>query len=129
MHSCTIRQSRFASTLFKYHLSPLTSKPDHKLTLPYKLTNRVLSKRFAGLPCRLVARKLGAITTQATEQWNNRLIQGPEEDDDEYEVRMRDFRRMYPNHEDDDDRKNSMNRGSAMSKWSMTMWPNCSDGV
>ncbi len=58
---------------------------------------------LAGLPCRLVARKLGALATQATEKWNNRYIQGQEEDDDEFEVRMSTFRQKYGHDDDDDD--------------------------
>jgi transcription elongation factor SPT6 len=58
---------------------------------------------LAGLPCRLVARKLGALATQATEKWNNRGIQAQDEDDDEYETRMDEFRRMYPDDDEDDD--------------------------
>jgi transcription elongation factor SPT6 len=58
---------------------------------------------LAGLPCRLVARKLGALATQATEKWNNRGIQAQDEDDDEYDARMEEFRRMYPDDVEDDE--------------------------
>jgi Transcriptional accessory protein len=57
---------------------------------------------LAGLSCRLVARKLGALATQATEKWNNRGIQGQDEDDEEFEARMEEFRRMYPDNDEDD---------------------------
>jgi len=57
----------------------------------------------AGLSSRLAARKLGALTTEATERWNNRFIQGQDEDDDEYQTRLSEFRRLYPNHEDDEE--------------------------
>jgi len=57
----------------------------------------------AGLSSRLVARKLGALATEATERWNNRFIQGQEEDDEEYQARQDDFRRLYPDHDDEDD--------------------------
>ncbi len=56
----------------------------------------------AGLSSRLVARKLGALTTEATERWNNRFIQGQDEDDDEYQARLNEFRRLYPDDDDDD---------------------------
>lgn len=58
---------------------------------------------LAGLPCRLVARKLGALATQATEKWNNRYIQGQEEEDDEYESRKDNFRQQYGHDDDNDD--------------------------
>lgn len=57
---------------------------------------------LAGLSCRLVARKLGALATQATEKWNNRGIQGQDEDDEEFEARMEEFRHMYPENDEDD---------------------------
>ncbi len=57
----------------------------------------------AGLSSHLVARKLGALLTEATERWNNRLIQGQDEDDDEYQARQDEFRRMYHSDYDDDD--------------------------
>ncbi len=56
-----------------------------------------------GLSSRLVARKLGALATKATERWNNRLIQKQDEDDDEYEARQQDFNRLFPNQDEDED--------------------------
>lgn len=56
---------------------------------------------LAGISCRLVARKLGALATQATEKWNNRGIQGQDEDDEEFEARMEEFRRMYLDSDED----------------------------
>lgn len=58
---------------------------------------------LAGLSCRLVARKLGALVTEATEKWNNRHIQGYDEDDDDYDARQEEFMRLYPNHDDEDE--------------------------
>lgn len=57
----------------------------------------------AGLSSRLVARKLGALATEATERWNNRFIQGQDEDEDEYQTRQDEFRRLYPDHEDEEE--------------------------
>lgn len=57
---------------------------------------------LAGLPCRLVARKLGALVTEATEKWNNRHIQGHDEDDDEYYARQEEFNQMYPEDDEND---------------------------
>jgi len=45
----------------------------------------------AGLSSHLVARKLGALTTEATERWNNRFIQGQDEDDNEYHSQLSEF--------------------------------------
>lgn len=58
---------------------------------------------LAGIPCRLIARKLGALATQATEKWNNRRVQGQDEDDDDYEARMDEYRRLYPDDDYSDD--------------------------
>ena len=57
----------------------------------------------AGLSSRLVARKLGALATKATERWNNRFIQNQDEDDDEYQARLDDFNKLFPNQDDEDD--------------------------
>jgi transcription elongation factor SPT6 len=57
----------------------------------------------AGLSSRLVARKLGALATEATERWNNRFIQGQDEDEAEYQNRLDEFRRLYPNHDDEEE--------------------------
>ena len=46
----------------------------------------------AGLSCRLVARKLGALAIDAAMRWNNRFIHGQDEDEYEYEVRQEEFR-------------------------------------
>uniref|UniRef100_A0A7S4IZN9 S1 motif domain-containing protein n=1 Tax=Odontella aurita TaxID=265563 RepID=A0A7S4IZN9_9STRA len=60
-----------------------------------------------GLESRTVARKLGDLLTQATERWNNRYIQGQDEDDDDFESRLAEFRRMYPDDGDNDDDEES----------------------
>jgi len=57
----------------------------------------------AGVGCKLTARRLGEVITQATERWNNRLIQGQDEDDEDFEARMQTFRLMHSNIDDDDD--------------------------
>ena len=56
-----------------------------------------------GIGSKLTARRLGEVITQATERWNNRLIQGQDEDDEDFESRMEAFRMMHPNIDDDDD--------------------------
>jgi len=56
-----------------------------------------------GLGSRMTARRLGEVITMATERWNNRLIQGQDEDDEDFEARMDHFRMMHPNIDDDDD--------------------------
>ena len=56
-----------------------------------------------GVSSRLTARRLGEVVSQATERWNNRLIQGQDEDDEDFEARMDSFRMTYPNIDDDDD--------------------------
>jgi transcription elongation factor SPT6 len=56
-----------------------------------------------GVSSRATARKLGEVLTQATERWNNRLIQGQDEDDEDFEERMQNFRNMHPNLSEEDD--------------------------
>ena len=56
-----------------------------------------------GVSSRATARKLGEVLTQATERWNNRLIQGQDEDDEDFEERMLAFSQMHPNHKDEDE--------------------------
>mmetsp|Transcript_31486 Transcript_31486/g.66230 ORF Transcript_31486/g.66230 Transcript_31486/m.66230 type:complete len:2030 (+) Transcript_31486:171-6260(+) len=56
-----------------------------------------------GLGSRMTARRLGEVLTMATERWNNRLIQGQDEDDEDFESRMDAFRMMHPNIDDDED--------------------------
>jgi len=41
-----------------------------------------------GVGSRLTARRLNEVVTEATEQWNNRLIQRQDEDDDDFQMRM-----------------------------------------
>jgi len=57
----------------------------------------------SGLRSRQIMRRLGDIVTQALERWNNRKMQGQDEDDDEFNEREREFKRMYPLHGHDDD--------------------------
>lgn len=56
-----------------------------------------------GVSIRATARKLGELLTQATERWNNRFIQGQDEDDDDFEERCEAFKKMHPNLDEDDD--------------------------
>jgi len=56
-----------------------------------------------GVGSRLTSRRLGEVITEATERWNNRLIQGQDEDDEDFEARMDNFRMMHPHIDDDDD--------------------------
>jgi transcription elongation factor SPT6 len=55
-----------------------------------------------GVNSRAIARRLGEVIAEATERWNNRLIQGQDEDDEDYEARMDAFRMMHPHIDDDD---------------------------
>ena len=56
-----------------------------------------------GVSSRATTRKLAEVLTQATERWNNRLIQGQDEDDEDFEERMLAFSQMHPNHKDEDE--------------------------
>ena len=78
----------------------------HEKVVDFLIQNKpsaIVVGSIAGLPSRLVARKLGALATEATERWNNRFIQEQDEDDDEFETRMEKFRQMCPEDDDDDD--------------------------
>ena len=57
----------------------------------------------AGVGSRAMARRLGEVIAEATERWNNRLIQGQDEDDEAFEARIDAFRMMHPNTDDDDE--------------------------
>jgi transcription elongation factor SPT6 len=57
----------------------------------------VLIGAGGGFASRMLSRKLGELVALATEKWNNRFIQGVDEDDDEFEARQQAFRRMHPN--------------------------------
>ncbi|KAI2503011.1 Death-like domain of SPT6 [Fragilaria crotonensis] len=63
----------------------------------------VLVGTGGGFASRMLARKLGELVAQATEKWNNRFIQGIDEDDDEFEARQQSFRRKHPNGDFDED--------------------------
>jgi len=56
-----------------------------------------------GFTSRMLTRKLGEIVAEAVERWNNRLIQGQDEDEEEFETRAAQFRRIHPNYDLDDD--------------------------
>ncbi|KAL7489403.1 hypothetical protein ACHAW6_014983 [Cyclotella cf. meneghiniana] len=56
-----------------------------------------------GVGTRLTVRRLNEVIVQATERWNNRFIQGQDEDDEDFEARMQTFRMMHPNFDDEDD--------------------------
>jgi transcription elongation factor SPT6 len=56
-----------------------------------------------GVGTRLTVRRLNEVVIQATERWNNRFIQGQDEDDDDFEARMQTFRMMNPTMDDEDD--------------------------
>jgi transcription elongation factor SPT6 len=56
-----------------------------------------------GVGSRAMARRLGEVIAEATERWNNRLIQGQDEDDEDFEARINTFRMMHPNTDDDDE--------------------------
>jgi transcription elongation factor SPT6 len=63
----------------------------------------VLIGTSGGFESRRLSRKLGELVAQATEKWNNRFIQGADEDDDEFQARQQAFRRMHPNGDFDED--------------------------
>ena len=56
-----------------------------------------------GMFSRLARRKLSEMVTTATERWNNRGIQGQDEDDDDFQERMRLFRQTFPDSDDNVD--------------------------
>jgi len=56
-----------------------------------------------GILSRLLNRKLSDIVNEATEKWNNRLLRGEDEDDEEYGARKRDFENRYGMFENYDD--------------------------
>ena len=56
-----------------------------------------------GFASRMLTRKLGELVAHAVERWNNRFIQSQDEDDEEFEIRTSQFRRMHPNYDLDDD--------------------------
>jgi len=56
-----------------------------------------------GVSTRVTQRKLAELVNVAIDRWNNRLIQGQDEDDDDYEARVHNFQMMHPNHDEDDD--------------------------
>ncbi len=56
-----------------------------------------------GVGSRATARRLGEIIAEATERWNNRLIQGQDEDDEDFEARMEAFRMIHPHSNNDDE--------------------------
>lgn len=56
-----------------------------------------------GVGSRATARRLGELVGQATERWSCRMIQGQDEDDDDFEARMQTFRMMHPNVDEDED--------------------------
>ena len=55
-----------------------------------------------GVGSRITARRLNEVVIQATDRWNNRLIQGQDEDDEDYEARMATFRMMHPDDDEDE---------------------------
>lgn len=63
----------------------------------------VLVGTSGGFASRMLSRKLGELVAEATEKWNNRFIQGVDEDDDEFEARQKAFKQLHPNGEFDDD--------------------------
>lgn len=51
----------------------------------------VLVGTSGGFTARFITRRLGELIARATERWNNRFIQGADEDDDDYENRKRGY--------------------------------------
>jgi transcription elongation factor SPT6 len=81
--------------------------------LQFLVANRpaaVLVGTSGGLVSRMMSRKLQEIVSEATEKWNNRYVQGEDEDDDEYDSRTREFRQKYmvSNLDDDDEDEDEM---------------------
>lgn len=73
--------------------------------LMHSRPSAVLIGTSGGFSSRMMSRKLGELVTQATEKWNNRFIQGVDEEDDEFEARQEAFRKMQPAgyYDDEDD--------------------------
>lgn len=56
----------------------------------------VLIGTSGGFESRVLCRKMNEIINEAIDRWNNRELQGDDEDDDEYEARREAFRQMMP---------------------------------
>jgi len=66
--------------------------------LQFLVTNRpaaVLVGTGGGLLSRMISRQMQDIVSEATVKWNNRYVQGEDEDDDDYEQRTKEFRQLY----------------------------------
>lgn len=56
-----------------------------------------------GFESRLLQRKMADLIAEAVKRWNNRDIQGDDEDDEAFEVRQSQFRQLQPQSYDDED--------------------------
>lgn len=63
----------------------------------------ILVGSSGGTGSRLTQRRLNELITEAMERWNNRHVQGQDEDDEDFEARMDSFRMMHPNIDDDEE--------------------------
>jgi transcription elongation factor SPT6 len=65
----------------------------------------VLVGTSGGLESRMLSRKMNELVTEAVQRWNNRDIMGDDEDEEEFDARRKEFRKLLPqmSHYDDDD--------------------------
>jgi transcription elongation factor SPT6 len=63
----------------------------------------VLVGTSGGFESRMFCRKMNEIINEAVQRWNNKDIQGEDEDDEEYQGRQEQFRQMMPSSRYDDD--------------------------
>lgn len=83
----------------------ITAEPREKV-ITFLMQTRpaaVVVGSSGGVGSRLTARRLGEVIAEACDRWNNRLIQGQDEDDEDFEARMENFRMMHPNIDEDED--------------------------
>jgi transcription elongation factor SPT6 len=94
-----------------YLAMPAGTRIDHdkmrEKVITFLLQSRpaaVLVGTSGGLQSRLFARKMGDVVTEATQRWNNRDIQGEDEDDETFEARSAAFQQLQPpSHYDDEE--------------------------
>jgi len=56
-----------------------------------------------GVGSRATARRIGEFIATATERWNNRFIQGEDEDDEDFDARVATYRMMNPENDEDEE--------------------------
>lgn len=63
----------------------------------------VLIGTSGGFESRLVSRKMNDLVNEAVQRWENRGIQGEDEDDGEHEARLQEMKKLLPSNVQDDD--------------------------